>query len=119
MHTGIIRNPATQCRGLARLLAATAMTGLAFAPAAPATEAPSVRVRVGDLNLASAQGQRVLERRLSAAIKSVCEPKTTSAVTTSGMARVQVGYCRRAALADVQRQLDRHGLPKLYVADRN
>ncbi len=116
MLTRTIRNPARKIR-LATLLAAATVTGLAFTATAPAAEVPTIRVQVGDLNLASAQGQRVLERRVSAAINSVCgAKKTTSVASTSGMARVQIAYCRNAAFADVQRQLDQHGLPKLYVA---
>lgn len=112
MRNGIVTNPAR----LAMLLAAT---GLAFASAASAREAPSIRVPIGDLNLASVQDQRVLERRVSAAVRSVCDPKTPSVSATISVARVRVAHCRRAALADVQRQLDQHGLPQLYTARRN
>jgi UrcA family protein len=112
MLNGIVRNPA-------RLALLLAVTGLAFASTASAREAPSVRVPIGDLNLASTEGQRVLEQRVFSAIRNVCAPKTASVASTTSVARVQVAYCRRAALADVQRQLDQRGLPKLYVAARN
>jgi UrcA family protein len=119
MHTGIISKPASGRARLATLLAAIAATGLNFAPAATASEAPTIRVPIGDLNLASAQGQRVLERRVSAAVRSVCTPKTAAVSATINVARVQVAQCRRDTLADVQRQLDQHGLPKLYMARGN
>jgi UrcA family protein len=112
MHTGIVRNPAR----LAMLLAAA---GLAFVSSVSAKEPPSIRVPISDLNLASTDGQRALEHRVFSAIRTVCAPQTPSVSATTSVARVQVAYCRRAALASVQRQLDQRGLPKLYVADRN
>jgi UrcA family protein len=120
MLTGII-NPASRRAGFATLLAAFAVTGLAFSAAATAGEAPTIRVRISDLNLASAQGQRVLEQRVFTAVRTVCAPKTASvsASAISNVSRVRVAQCRRDTLAHVQRQLDQHGLPKLYVARGN
>lgn len=57
------------------------LLGLAAATAALMTIAPAVaapeetrqiKVQYGDLNLASAQGQKVLERRLTSAAREVC-----------------------------------------------
>lgn len=54
------------------LLCATVAVGSAVSAAAAPFQAPAARVSFADLNLASAAGRAVLERRVSAAADSIC-----------------------------------------------
>lgn len=59
-------------------------------------------VSYADLDIASAQGQRILKRRLAGAIEDVCG---SFANVTEWSVELQVKHCRRAAWASADRQL--------------
>lgn len=61
----------TKSNPLALALAATALATAALP--AMAAEGQSISVQYSDLNLASAEGQRVLEQRLDRAARDVCD----------------------------------------------
>ena len=71
-------------------------------PALAADEAPSVGVRYGDLDLASASGQRQLDLRLERAVREVCgmNEKATGSHLRSQNSR----ECYREARRDLDRQ---------------
>ena len=90
---------------------------LGMVPPLQAAEPPTVRVYVGDLELASAHGQRELQRRVDAAIAQVCTPPG-SAVVQRPRSRRLVRECRAQAWAGVEKQLARHGVPSLVASSR-
>lgn len=55
--------------------------------ATPHPSAPSFSVRVADLNLASAQGQRRLDQRLASAVRHVCRTTDAASARTALDAR--------------------------------
>jgi UrcA family protein len=59
---------------LAALTACMAVGLVDVARSATPDEAPSVKVSYGDLDLANAQGARVLHARITAAARQVCAP---------------------------------------------
>ncbi len=96
-------------RPLALALAATALAPNALP--ALAAEGESIAVQYSDLNLASAEGQRVLDRRLERAARNVC-----------GMDEIRVGtrLASREATAcyrETRARLDRH-FAQLTTAQR-
>jgi UrcA family protein len=97
--------------GAALLLAAA----LAIIPmTTPAQELPTRRVKIGDLG--SPLGRNALDRRLRIAIDQVCSPRGSTGVRAA--AKKQIRECRQCARADVQRQLEPHGLPPLLASGR-
>lgn len=84
---------------------------------AAAAEPTSIRVRVSDLDLASAEGQRTLVRRVDAAIDKVCA-RAVGNINPAVAAPSRIKHCRQEAEADVRRQLAQHGLPPTLVASR-
>jgi len=101
--------PVRHRRTSAALLLAAAATllniGVALIPAmAHADELPTARVRVSDLDLASAEGQRTLELRIRTAIEKVCAPPEAEPVEKL-RSRVKLDKCREEARASVARQL--------------
>jgi len=104
-----IRFPLRHRRSSAALLLAAAATllnmGVALMPTmAHADELPTERVRVSDLDLASAEGQRTLERRIRAAIEKVCSPPEAEPVEKL-RSRLKLEKCQEEARASVARQL--------------
>lgn len=64
---------------LAMTLAALGLAGTAISPAlASQTEKMSVRVGYGDINLATAEGQKLLDKRLERAVRTVCRIQSVS-----------------------------------------
>jgi UrcA family protein len=94
-------------RPLAAGLIAALLLGVT--PALQAAGLPTVRVPVGDLALHSEGGQRELQRRLGNAVNQVCQP-VGSALIPGPRARRLAQQCRERAWADIQVQLDRHGV---------
>lgn len=108
---GRLERPGLVARALAAGAATLITLGLAALPTMlPAAEIPVQRVQVADLNLDSAEGQRVLERRVRLAIDQVCRP-ATSELERHPLARRQADECRQRAWNDVQRQLAARGVP--------
>lgn len=85
---------------------------LVIAPGLQASEVPTARVAIADLDLATDHAQQVLARRVYAAIARVCAP-ATSAPLVRPAARRAMEQCRYLAFDGVQQQLVRHGLPQL------
>ena len=66
------------------------------------SDVPTARVMIGDLNLASAAGQRTLHRRLASAIEGVCGSYANRVDLAEDML---IHQCRDAAQAQANRQL--------------
>jgi UrcA family protein len=121
MHIQINHGSAPARAPVIRLLLATTvatlLTGtLAVAPTiVHAGEPNAERVRVADLDLATPQGRRTLDRRVSEAIERVCAP-SLDPLPGSVRALTQVRVCSRRAREQVQGQLAAHGLPALLTA---
>lgn len=120
----VIERPAASRRSLLALLlatgAATLLTaGLALVPtAAPAAEVPVQQVvRISDLNLASAEGQRTLDRRVRVAIDRMCTTSGSRSPRNAHLRQVQ-NECRDEARAQIVRQLTERGLPTQVLATR-
>jgi UrcA family protein len=98
--------------GLALLLTA----GLALIPAVgAASEVVQVRrVKIADLDLSSPLGRQALDRRLRIAVEQVCTPRGSTKVRAA--ASKQARECMQSARADVQHQLEQHGLSPLLAA---
>jgi UrcA family protein len=86
---------------LAATVAAFATTGVGVSPAF-ARSADVVTVGYGDLNLASAAGQRALDSRIEAAVNVVCEAGDSAELRTHALERA----CRNEAFAAAQPQRD-------------
>lgn len=89
------------------LALAAAALGLACSAATPAlagtTEQMSVRVNLGDINLASTSGQKLLDRRIDYAARTVCRadvPSTGSRILTQ-----EKRDCLVKARADARQQV--------------
>jgi UrcA family protein len=98
----------------ALLLAAVA---LGAAPQSGA-QVPQQRVKISDLDLTTAKGQRTFERRVQAALKRVC-PAPASLVTSTARSRQLVKECRASARAGVLAQLQSHGINTMLLAGRD
>ena len=103
------------------VLAAAAVAALALnlATVAPALaqSAPSVAVTYQDLNLASAAGREILDRRIANAAGQLCGAYTAVELTWAAA----VLECREQTIADTQPQRDaalRHGTVQISSADR-
>lgn len=84
-----------------------------------AAELRQERVQISDLNLATRQGQRQLQRRIAAAIERVCAPSGT-VIESDVRSRLALSECRRHARTGVQEQLTAGGaLPKLQMVRGN
>jgi UrcA family protein len=115
MHGNVLRRYMAQRRAAVTGLLVAA--GLALAPAfATADETQTRKVRVADLDLASPAGKLALDRRLRFAIEQVCSPRG-SVRARAGMSK-QARSCRQEAMADVQRQLEAHGVSPALSAGR-
>jgi UrcA family protein len=100
---------------LAALLVAAVALGAAPQSGA---QVPQQRVKISDLDLATAQGQRTFERRVQAAIRRVC-PAPASLVASTPRSRQLVKDCRNSARAGVLAQLQSHGIPAVLLASRD
>jgi UrcA family protein len=123
MDLQVIATRYLRVRPIAALLLASAaittLLGLAIPTTLPAGELRQERVQVSDLNLATRQGQRQLQRRVTAAIERVCTPAATM-VVSNVRSRLALSECRHEARAGVQRQLAASGaLLKLQVVQGN
>lgn len=103
-----------------RIITALLATGLALGPAsqARAQQPLQERVRVADLDLGTAAGKRTFERRVEAAIRRVCPAPHSLAVSTPRSKRL-ARQCRQDARAQVQAQLQQHGIPGVLLATRD
>lgn len=89
---------------LMKTLAALSIAGTAITPAfASRTEPMTVRVEYGDINLGSPEGQRLLDRRLAKAVRTVCSAQ--SHVSGSRIMTPEYKACLTAARAAVRQQL--------------
>ena len=70
--------------------------------AAPAIDQPTAEIRIGDLDLATAQGQDRLHVRLTHAARNLCRTDSRRLAD-----RVQEQQCVAAALASARTQADR------------
>jgi len=84
------------------LLAAATISAPVIA-ATPSSEARIAAVRFGDLNLDTAEGQRVLEQRISAAAREVCgtDERFTGSLTPSTSSRT----CYVRAIDSLEREV--------------
>lgn len=112
-------HPAPTTRlALAALAATLLATGLVLLPvAAQAGDQQDQRVRVRDLDLTTKRGQRMLERRVLAAIEAACTPDSAAMTRYPRYSRAAED-CRADALRQVQRQLGTRGIPLLADAPR-
>ena len=102
---------------LSLMLAGAALEPTVVVKAEPV---PTATVLVGDLDLATRDGQRAYRRRLGAALEEVCGSYANAVQTDLAVA---VADCRRDATASADRQLAermarRSGAPSLVVAAR-
>jgi UrcA family protein len=112
-RSATVLNAVRRSMGIALLLAATPSLIPSIAAAA---EPPTLRVKVSDLDLASAQGQRTLEHRLKVAIDQVCaQAGSTSAPITAPR---QIELCKENARASARHQLEERGVSPLLVTRR-
>lgn len=87
-----------------RMMILALSLGLTGVPAlaAPATDQPSAEVRIGDLDLTTAQGQQRLETRVKSAARSLC------GTGTRGLADIERrSRCIAAALSNARPQAER------------
>ncbi len=122
MDLQVIATRYPRVRPVAALLASAAITtllGLAIPATLPAAELRQERVQVSDLDLATAKGQRQLQRRVTAAIERVCAPAGT-VIESNVRARLALSECRREARLAVQEQLSvSGGSPKQRIVRSN
>ena len=90
-----------------KLALAAAALGLACTTAAPAfagnAEKMSVRVNLGDINLASPSGQKLLDRRIAYAVRTVC--RVDEVITGSRILTKEKRDCLVKARADARQQV--------------
>lgn len=85
-------------------LAALGLAGAAFGPAAAGETAPmKVTITAADLDLTTAQGQRMLDKRIEKAARTVC--RTTTLTTGSRILPYEVQACLAKARTDAKRQV--------------
>ena len=87
------------------LFIAAAAAAIAAAPAQSETfddGAPTARISVADLNLATPAGQRSLHFRVSGAIERMCG---SASIATNLRESAAIDACRKTASADADRQL--------------
>jgi UrcA family protein len=89
-------------RTLTIVLAAILACPASLAAQSSPSDLPTAPVVIGDLDLASAPGHKVLERRVARALEAVCS-SYANAVEPSDQLRIT--QCRREARADFDRQL--------------
>lgn len=91
-------------KSLAVTLAAIGLAGAAFSPAlAGTTDGMTIKVPTADINLATAEGQKTLDKRIEKAVRNVCGVTTPS--TGSRILSEQARDCLAKARADVKQQL--------------
>lgn len=91
-------------KSLAKIMAALALAGTAFSPAyAAPTEKMTIQVEYGDINLASPEGQKHLDRRLEKAVRTVC--RTQGYNGASRIMSLEARACLAKARADVRQQV--------------
>ncbi|HMA12942.1 MAG TPA: UrcA family protein [Steroidobacteraceae bacterium] len=81
-----------------------AAVSLLVSPALRAAPIPLQRVQVSDLDLATPKGQRILEKRIGAAIEAVCVHPNRDLPRSRAVVQ-GIDACRAAALGSVRRQL--------------
>jgi UrcA family protein len=85
-------------------LAALGLAGAAVSPAlATNAERMTIEVTTADLNLATVEGQKTLDRRVEKAARSVC--RATSLSTGSRVLSHEAQTCLAKARADAKRQV--------------
>ena len=106
------------------LMASVAITGVALMGIAPSAsakpqsavvtaldpDAPTRRVSYADLNLASLQGEKVLNRRVGSAVTDVCRE------ATNGIGYYEDTKCRSFAWGGARPQIDRAVLRAREIA---
>lgn len=90
------------------LLGAALGLGLPAISLADAQDAATTTVKVADLNLSTASGQRKLEKRTASAIEQVC-PAQGSAASSRSTSSAEHRACAQTVRAEVKQQLDERG----------
>lgn len=90
-------------------LTVIAVFSLVASPPVSAAQIPLQRVQVGDLDLATPQGKRQLDKRIDAAIHAVCVAPNRE-LPRSRRVVEGIDSCRAAASASVRHQLADLGL---------
>ena len=86
-----------------------AAMGLAAPAVVSAAQPPTEKVRISDLDLATAKGQQAFERRLQVALDRVCERPNDSLPQTSAVQQ-RVDACKAGARSGAMHQLQTHGV---------
>jgi UrcA family protein len=100
-----MRKMKTPAKTLATALAACGLAAAAMATPAHAADAERMTISVptADINLATAAGQRTLDRRLQKAARTVC--RTDSLTVGSRIMTQEARECLARARADARQQL--------------
>jgi len=94
------------------LAACVAVGAVGSAHAAPAADAPSVKVKYSDLNLSTEQGSQALYARLEAAARAVCTPGSIRDLHAVAAASA----CRTQAIEKAVRDVNSPQLAAVYAA---
>lgn len=112
-------NGARSVRSATALLQIAAVLSLAIPVSLPAAQLPTAHVKVGDLDLSTPQGQRILQRRIAVAIDQVCVAPNAG-MPLSRQAVRGINDCKAKANASAQQQLARlAALTDTRTAQRN
>jgi UrcA family protein len=113
----LVRASAAVGATLITALGATLIIGAATSAfaAARAAEAPSVRVRYNDLNLATEQGTLALYARIVSAAHEVCRVSDMRDLQQIGAAK----QCRAQAIEHAVRDVGNQRLAEVYTARRS
>jgi UrcA family protein len=99
---------AFKARNLVKAVLLVAALGL-VAPVVSAAKVPTEKVRIADLDLGTAKGQKAFERRLRVALDRVCiRPNDHLPHTKSALRRLE--ECKATARSGALRQLQVHGI---------
>jgi UrcA family protein len=89
---------------LTHALAALGLAGAAISPAlAGDIQKTTIRVSTSDIDLGTAKGQKILDKRVEKAVRQVC--RTTSLTTGSRMMSRDALACLAKARTDAKRQV--------------
>jgi UrcA family protein len=103
---------------LVPMLSLALALSLAQATALEAAQPPTKIVKVSDLDLSTARGQRLLDRRVKAAVYAVCV-QVNSGAPRSEYVLASIEQCKTRAFDSVQQQLARMGVePDTRAAQR-
>ena len=110
LHIGARVRTAT---AFALIAACVAVSAAGSARAASVADAPALKVRYGDLNLATEQGSLALYARIQAAAQQVCAPDDIRDLRSVAAAR----SCRQQAIAQAVQAVHSPVLASVYAAE--